>query len=98
MANLLKISKLFSSSFSSASGKTKYYNHNSGDWSDGPNLIKGRYNHGAGIVTDEATLDMIVVVTGGKHGSNILKSTETLIGGVWSIGKKDIPSLVSILV
>ena len=75
-----------------------FYNHNHGNWSDGPKLIKGRYDHAAGIVTDEATLDMIVVVTGGTDGSNILNSTEMLLGGVWSIGKKDIPSAESILV
>ena len=89
----IPISKLLSSGFLPASGKTMYYNHNHGNWSDGPKLIKERYDHAAGIVTDEATLDVFVVVTGGTDGSdfnsNILNSTEILIGGVWSIGKKD---------
>ena len=96
----IPISKLLSSGFLPASGKTMYYNHNHGNWSDGPKLIKERYDHAAGIVTDEATLDVFVVVTGGTDGSysydvvngslrNILNSTEILVGGVWSIGKKD---------
>ena len=85
----IPISKLLSSGFHPASGKTMYYNHNHGNWSDGPKLIKERHDHAAGIVTDEATLDVFVVVTGGADGSNILNSTEILVGGVWSIGKKD---------
>ena len=49
--------------------------------------------HAVGIVTDEATLEVFVVVTGGTDTNNYdpdpLKSTEILIGDAWSIGKKE---------
>ena len=41
--------------------------------------------HAVGIVTDEATLEVFVVVTGGTD----TKTTEILLGDVWSIGKKE---------
>ena len=43
--------------------------------------------HAVGIVTDEATLEVFVIVTGGNPDP--LKSTEILLGDVWSIGKKE---------
>ena len=48
--------------------------------------------HAVGIVTDEATLEVFVVVTGGKdktsHDPDPIKSTEILIGDAWTIGNK----------
>ena len=54
-------------------------------------MIHTRVNHAAGIVTDEATLEKVVVVSGGFgfDASTILNSTEILIGDVWSLGKKE---------
>ena len=70
------------------SAKTFYYNHNYGNWSDGPKLNQGRENHAVGIVTDEATHEKLVIVTGGYNGFN-LKSTEILISDAWSLGEKN---------
>ena len=71
------------------SAKTFYYNHNYGNWSDGPKLNQGRKDHAVGIVTDEATQEKLVTVTGGWDGPpNTLKSTEVLLAGTWSIGEK----------
>ena len=69
--------------------KTFYYNHNHGNWSDGPELLKARARFAAGIVTDEVTQEKLVVVTGGLGNDGIsLNSTEILIGKEWSLGKK----------
>ena len=69
--------------------KTFYHNHNHGNWSDGPELLQARVSFAAGIVTDEATQEKLVVVTGGLGNDGIsLNSTEILIGKEWSLGKK----------
>ena len=71
--------------------KTFYYNHNHGNWSDGPELLKARVSFAAGIVTDDVTNEEFVIVTGGDDGSNYLKSTEILMDNKWSLGKNSIP-------
>ena len=72
-----------------SSNKTNYYNHDNRSWSEGPELIVPRLKFAAGLVTDEATHEISVVVTGGKYGNYIYESTEILIGDVWSIGNKE---------
>ena len=68
--------------------KTFYYNHNCGNWSEGPGLIQARFRHAAGIVTDESTQEKLVIVTaGGNYVKNFLRSTEILLDDTWSVGK-----------
>ena len=71
----------------SYSVQTFIYNHNHGNWSNGPSLFQARYRHAAGIVTDEVTHETHAIVTGGASGVS-LKSTEILKGGSWTLGKK----------
>ena len=51
-------------------------------------MITSRYYFAGGIVTDEATQEIFVVVTGGFNDNSELKSTEILISGIFSQGKK----------
>ena len=60
-----------------------------GEWIDGPSLIRERYDHAAGIVTDEVTNEHFVVVTGGYGFFSFLDSTEILQDGEWVQGKID---------
>ena len=66
--------------------QTFVYNQNLAVWSWGPALNQARFNHAVGIVTDEATQEKFVVVTGGKN-LDILNSTEILMNGIFSLGK-----------
>ena len=70
------------------SAQTFIYNHNHGNWSYGPSLIQARDDHAAGIVTDEITHKTLAIVTGGWLGSGVLKSTEILKEGSWTLGEK----------
>ena len=72
----------------SYSAQTFIYNHNHGNWSYGPSFFLARYGHAAGIVTDEVTHETLAIVTGGSSGFGILKSTEILKGGSWTLGEK----------
>ena len=65
---------------------TFFYDHNGGEWINGPNLMQARGSHAAGFVTDEVTDEHFVAVTGGDYG-NILDSTEILQDGEWVQGK-----------
>ena len=68
--------------------KVYIYQHKISKWSFGPNLIQGRIFHSAGLVTDEATREKLIIVTGGRLGNGEhLKSTEILLGNKWSKGK-----------
>jgi hypothetical protein len=69
-------------------GSTFYYDHNEGEWVNGPSLMQKRNGHAAGIVTDEVTGEHFVAVTGG-HDSNFdeLNSTEILQDGEWVQGR-----------
>ena len=71
-----------------SSSKTFYYNHKHGNWSDGPELFLARALNAAGIVTDEATQEKLLFVTGGQTINNTFKSTEVLIGHNWELGIK----------
>ena len=71
--------------------QTFYYDHLNGHWIDGPTLNQVRINHAAGIITDGATHERLVIVTGGVDGLgayyyNAFKSTEILQDGDWSLG------------
>ena len=67
--------------------QTFVYNHNQGVWSWGPALNQARFYHAVGIVTDEATQEKFVFVTGGNIYMSILNSTEILINQTFSFGK-----------
>ena len=69
------------------SAQTHTYNQNYNKWSYGPSLIQGREDHAAGILTDEATLEEFVIITGGSLNGKELKSTEILKRDTWSSGK-----------
>ena len=67
-----------------------FYDHNEGEWINGPSLVQVRYRHAAGIVTDEVTDEDLVAVTGGYvmgFEGPILDSTEILQDGEWVQGK-----------
>ena len=66
--------------------QTFYYDHSSEQWVDGPTLNQARSEHAAGTVTDEVTIERLVVVSGGFDGSDAMKSTEILQDGDWSLG------------
>ena len=58
-------------------------------------MIQKRFDHAAGIVTDEASQEKFVVVTGGWGiGPVRLKSSEILFGDIWVLGKKITSSLL----
>ena len=64
------------------SASTFYYDDIEGVWINGPSLLRGRYEHAAGIVTDEVTNENFVAVTGG--GFDL---TEILQDEMWIEGK-----------
>ena len=66
---------------------TYFYDHNEGEWINGPSLMQARYAHAAGIITDEVTGEHFVAVTGGYDNSDYLDSTEILQDGEWVQGK-----------
>ena len=67
------------------SALTFFYDHNEGEWINGPSLMQARQRHAAGIVTDEVTGEDFVAVTGGLM--DFLDSTEILQDGEWVQGK-----------
>ena len=75
----------YSNGYSFAS--TFYYDHNEEEWINGPSLMQARYDHAAGIVTDEVTGEHFVAVTGGGYTYDDLDSTEILQDGEWVQGK-----------
>ena len=61
--------------------KTFVYDHQKGEWSNGPEINEARHRHAGGIVTDDTTKEKFVIVSGGiYHGEIGLKSTEILFG------------------
>ena len=81
-----------------SSSRTYLYNHINGTWSSGPELKQSRSTHAAGIVTDEGTIEKLVLVTGGIYSCRdnaetygikevTLNSTEILLGHTRLIGK-----------
>ena len=51
-------------------------------------MYNPRQGHAVGIVTDEATQEKLVTVTGGYDFGTYFKSSEILIGDTWSLGEK----------
>ena len=66
---------------------TLIYHHKHDHFSFGPSLIQARSRHAAGIVTDEATMERLVIVTRGSQYADYFKSTEILKGNMWFSGK-----------
>ena len=69
------------------SAYTFFYDHNEGEWINGPSLMQAKYLHAAGIITDEVTDENFVAVTGGFGDFGFLESTEILQDGEWVEGK-----------
>ena len=67
------------------SAQTWYYNHDTEAFTSGPDLLKGRWDHGSAINVDKVTKAKIAVITGG-YNNGILDSTEMLINGKWQTG------------
>ena len=68
---------------------TWYFNHETNIFSDGPNLLEGRYEHASATCVDKVTKAKIPIVTGGNHftnGQHGLDSTELLINEQWHSG------------
>ena len=70
----------------SGTSSTFYYDHNEGEWIDGPSLMQARAYHAAGFVTDEVTDEHFLAVTGGYYLVDF-DSTELLQDGNWVEGK-----------
>ena len=71
-----------------ATKTTHYFDHQSHNWIQGPDLMQARWQHAAGIVTDQVTNEKLVIVTGGFNNPGItLDSTEMLINNQWNQGK-----------
>jgi hypothetical protein len=76
-----------STSASSFSPLTWYFNHETQAFSTGPSLLEGRLLHGSATCVDEVTQEKIPIVAGGYgNGWSALQSTELLIGGQWQSG------------
>ena len=71
------------------SKKTHFYNHVTKEWTDGPELIAGRWGHTAGILIDHETQTQHIAVVGGFRNGNVDEnSVELLLYGqtLWSQG------------
>ena len=69
----------------SSTASTFFYDHNEGEWINGPSLMEERAYFAAGIVTDEVTDEPFLAVTGGQN-SEVLNSSEILQDGEWAQG------------
>ena len=72
-----------------ASALTFYYDHQINQWLNGPALIQARDSHAVGIITDENTMEKLLIVTGGVSYGVLIYATEILIENQWNLGKKD---------
>ena len=72
-----------------ASAITFYYDHQINQWLNGPALIQARDSHAVGIITDENTMEKLLIVTGGVSYGVLIYATEILIENQWNLGKKD---------
>ena len=82
------------------SAQIHIYNINDNEWLLGPSMVQKREDHAAGILTDEATMEKFVLVTGGSRGGYYdeeLKSTEILKQDTWSSGSNIFSSKETIL-
>ena len=72
----------------SYSAKSWFFNHETEAFTNGPDLLEGRYFHGSATIVDKVTKAKIAVVTGGFKGLHpFMDSTELLINGQWKAGK-----------
>jgi len=70
-----------------ASPLTWYFNHETGAFSTGPNLMEGRNRHGSATCVDKVTEEKIPIVTAGEGNNYVdLDSTELLINEQWQPG------------
>ena len=71
------------------SARTWFYEHLTGHWSAGPNLLRARRHLSAGLITDSVTLETFIVVTGGYNPNGIFDTVEILDkqGTAWIWGK-----------
>ena len=72
--------------------ETFYFNHETDQWTFGPELIQARKAHTAGLITDKVTRETFVIVVGGRNNSHItedseLCTTEILMDGLWIQGE-----------
>ena len=75
--------------------KTWYFNHTSQEFQQGPKLLKSRYLHSSGSVTDQKTKEKMIIIAGGRSiGLVNLKSTEMLLNDVWKKGKTHTESYI----
>ena len=65
--------------------ETWYYNHETEEFTTGPELLEGRTKHGSGTIVDKETKEKIPVVTGG-YQKVAMNSTELLKNGQWQKG------------
>ena len=80
-----------STSATSYSPETWYFNHETDIFSSGPSLLEGRVDHGSATCVDKVTKERIPIVTGGynhiiSYVTGELDSTELLINGQWQSG------------
>jgi hypothetical protein len=75
-----------STSATTYSPLTWYFNHETNVFSSGPSLLEGRRYHGSATVVDKVNKAKIPMVTGGWGNSGRLDSTELLINGQWQSG------------
>ena len=71
------------------SQKTHFYNHLTGEWTKGPDLLAGRWGHTAGVLIDHKTHSQHIAVVGGFRRGNVNKNNvELLLHGhnFWSKG------------
>ena len=75
-------------SSATASKKTYFFNHFTNEWTSGPDLIKGRHAHTAGVLFDHDTNEQHIAVIAGNKGGAYLMSTEILYHGntTWTYG------------
>ena len=77
------------------SNQTWYFNHTSQEFQPGPNLLKSRYLHSSGSVTDQKTKEKMIIIAGGVSSEfGILKSTEILLNDEWKKGKTHTESYI----
>ena len=63
----------------SVTNQTWFYNHTNDEWTLGPELIVGRMDHTAGIITDKMSHEeYMVVVGGGDSSGDVINSVELL--------------------
>ena len=77
------------------SNQTWYFNHTSQEFQPGPNLLRSRYLHSSGSVTDQKTKEKMIIIAGGRSiGLVNLKSTEMLLNDEWKKGKTHTESYI----